>query len=138
MRDGKDQSLNEQTHPSWAAILYLSKIIMHKFHYEYMKLKYGKNLWLCYMDTDSLVYDIETDDFYKDIAGDVEARFDTSGYSQNHLLFIGVNKKVIGLMKDKLGGRVMTEFIALRPKLYAYKTLSGSGDKMCKGVKSAW
>ena len=63
------------------AILDLSKIIMYKFHHDYMNPKYGVNLWLCYMDTDSLVYNIRTDDFYEDIAGDVKARFDMSSYS---------------------------------------------------------
>ena len=74
------------------------------------------------MDTDSLIYDIETDDFYKDIAEDVKDRFDTSGYNPNRPLLVGLNKKVIGLMKDELGGEIMTEFVTLRPKMYAYKT----------------
>ena len=89
------------------------------------------------MDTDSLVYDIKTEDFYEDIANDVEARFDTSGYSKTNFrpLPIGLNKKVIGLMKDELGGKIMTEFVALRPKLYSYKKLDGSEDKKCKGIK---
>ena len=69
----------------------------------------------------SFIYDIKTDDFYKDIVEHVSARFDTSGYSKNHPISIGVNKKVIGLMKDELGGRIMTEFVVIRPKLYAYK-----------------
>ena len=87
------------------AILDLSKTIMYEFHYDYMKRKYNDDkLTLCYMDTDSLIYDIETDDFYKDIADDVESRFDTSGYVPNQPLPIGLNKKVIGLMKDELGG----------------------------------
>ena len=64
------------------AILDLSKIVMYEFHYDYMKPKYGENLKLCYMDTDSLVYHIKTEDFYEDIAGDVKKRFDTSGYSE--------------------------------------------------------
>ena len=63
------------------AILDLSKIVMYKFHYDYMKPKYGNELTLCYMDTDSVVYDIKTEDFYEVIAKDVETRFDTSGYS---------------------------------------------------------
>ena len=80
------------------AILDLSKIVMYEFHYDYMKRKYGDNLTLCYMDTDSLVYDIKTEDFYEDIANDVETRFDTSGYSKEDArpLPIGENKKVIG------------------------------------------
>ena len=62
------------------AILDLRKIVMYASHYNYMKCKYADDkLTLCYMDTDSLIYDIETDDIYKDIAGNVESRFDTSG-----------------------------------------------------------
>ena len=119
-------------------ILDLSKIVMYEFHYDYMVPKYGlEKLKLCYMDTDSLVYDIKTEDFYEDIANDVEARFDTSGYSKTDfgLLPIGLNKKVIGLMKDKLGGKIMTEFVALRLKLYSYWKLDGSEDKKCKRIK---
>ena len=89
------------------------------------------------MDTDSLVYDIKTEDFYEDIANDVEARFDTSGYSKTDFrpLPISLNKQVIGLMKDELGGKIMTEFVALRPKLYSYKKIDGSKEKKCKGIK---
>ena len=99
-------------------ILDLSKIVMYEIHYNYMKQKYPEGLTLCYMDTDSLIYDIETDDFYKDIAEDVKDRFDTSGYNPKWPLPVGLNK-VIGLMKDELGGEIMTEFVTLRPKMYA-------------------
>ena len=99
------------------AILDLSKTIMYEFHYDYMKRKYrDEDLTLCYMDTDSLIYSIKTEDFYKDIADDVEARFDTSGYIPDRPLPVGLNKKVIGLMKDELGGEIMREFISLRAK----------------------
>ena len=118
------------------AILDLSKIVMYEFHYDYMVPKYGlEKLKLCYMDTDSLVYDIKTEDFYEDIADDIPARFDTSGYCSNQPLPVGLNRKVIGLMKDELGGKIMTEFVALRPKLYSYKKLDGSEDNKCKGIK---
>ena len=119
------------------AILDLSKIVMYEFHYDYMKSEYGKNLKLCYMDTDSLMYHIRTEHFYEDIAEDIKERFDMSGYSKEDArpLPIGLNKKVIGLMKDELGGKIMTEFIALRPKLYAYRKLDGKEDKKCKGIK---
>ena len=120
------------------AILDLSKIVMYEFHYDYMVPKYGlEKLKLFYMDTDSLVYDIKTEDFIEDIANDVEARFDTSGCSKTdfRLLPIGLIKKVMGLMKNELGGKIMTEFVALRPKLYSYKKLDGSEDKKCKGIK---
>ena len=103
------------------AVLDLSKIVMYEFHYDYMAPKYGKKLDLCYMDTDSLIYNIEMEDFYKDIAEDVPARFDTSGYNPDRPLPVGLNKKVIGLMKDEIGGEIMTEFMTLRPKMYAIK-----------------
>ena len=115
------------------AILDLSKIIMYEFHYDYMLPKYGNNIKLCYMDRDSLVYDIETKDFYKDIAEGVEARFDTSGYCDRPLP-VGKNKKVIGLIKDELGGEVMKEFISLHPKMYSYR-VGNSEPKKCKGIK---
>ena len=121
------------------AILDLSKMVMYEFHYDYMKPKYGSKVQLCYMDTDSFVYEIETEDFYRDIAEDVETRFDTSGYSKedNRPLPIGKNKKVIGLMKDELDGKIMTEFVALRAKMYSYRKLDEKKpeDKRCKGTK---
>ena len=93
-----------------------------------------------------IVYEIETEDFYRDIAKDVKKRFDTSGYSKddNRPLPIGENKKVIGLMKDELGGKIMTEFVALRAKMYAYRKIDRLaaqhehkevGEKCCKGTK---
>ena len=118
------------------AILDLSKIVMYKFHYDYMKRKYNDGrIQLCYMDTDSIVYHIKTNDFYADIADDVPTKFDTSGYTPDCPLPISLNKKVIGLMKDELEGAIMTEFIALRPKLYSYRKLDGMEDKKCKGIK---
>ena len=117
------------------AILDLSKTVMYEFHYNYMKRKYSDNkLKLCYMDTDSLIYEIETDDFYKDIAGDIENRFDTSDYILDRPLPVGQNKKVISWMKDELGGEIMKEFITLRPKMYAYK-VGSLESKKCKGIK---
>ena len=80
------------------AILDISKILMYEFWYHYIKPKYGDNARLCYMDTDSFVIHIKTEDFYKDISNDVETWFDTSNYDENdkRLLPIGENKKVIG------------------------------------------
>ena len=88
------------------------------------------------MDTDSLVYHNKTEDFYEDITGDIKERFDMSGYSKKDArpLPIGLNKKVIGLMEDELGAKIMTEFVALRPKLYPYRKLDGEEDKKCKGI----
>ena len=108
---------------------------MYEFWYEYMKPKYGENVKLCYMDTDSFIMHIKTEGFYKDIADDVEKRFDTSNYEINRPLPIGKNKKVIGLMKDELGGNIVTEFVALRPKSYSYLTEDCKEDKKAKGTK---
>ena len=75
------------------AILDLSKTLMYEFHYDYMRPKYGSKVKLCYMDTDSFVYEIETEDFYRDIAKDVEKRFDTSGYSKDDNRPLPIGKK---------------------------------------------
>ena len=92
--------------------------------------------YVTWIMNDSLIYQIKTEDFYADIADDVEKRFYTSGYSGNRPpLPIGLNKKVIRLMKDELGGHIMTEFVALRPELYSYRKLDGTCDKKCKGIK---
>ena len=72
------------------------------------------------MDTDSFIMHIKTKDFYKDIADNVEKRFYTSNYEVHRPLPKGKSKKVIGLMKDELGGKIMTEFVALRSKTYSY------------------
>ena len=119
------------------AILDISKTLMYEFWYDYIKLKYGDKARLCYTDTDSLVIYVETEDFYKDIAGDVEKWFDTSNYDEKDKrpLPIGINKKVIGMFKDELGGKIMTEFSALRAKAYAYITEDGSVHKRAKGTK---
>ena len=113
------------------SILDISKILMYEFWYDYMKRKYGNRVKLCYMDTDSFV----TNDFYKDIANDVEKRFDTSNYECNRPLPIGKNKKVVGLIKDELGGKIITEFVTLRPKTNSYSTDDGKEDKKAKGTK---
>ena len=102
------------------SILEISKLIMYELWYDYMLPKYGEKTKLCYMDTDSFIINIKTQDFYKDIVDDVEKRFDTSNYRVNKPLPTGKNKKVIGLIKDKLGGKIMTEFVALRRKSYSY------------------
>ena len=95
----------------------ISKTVMYEFRYDYMKPKYGDNVNLCYMDTDSFIMHIKAEYFYKDIANDVEKRFGTSNYEVNRPLTTGKNKKVIGLMKDELGGKIMTESVYLDQKL---------------------
>ena len=103
-----------------------------------MRPKYDSKVKLCYMDTDSFVYEIGNEDFYRYIAKDVEKRSDTSGYSkdENSPLPTGRNKKVKGPMKDKLAGKIMTEFVALRAKMYAYRKIDKKvEEKRCKGTK---
>ena len=118
-------------------ILELSKTIMFDFHYKYIKPKYGNKAKLLFTDTDSFLYEIETEDFYKDISGDVRDRFDTSEYPENHPSGIptGVNKKVLGMFKDEAAGKIIKEFVGLRSKLYSYKMDEGKENKKCKGVK---
>ena len=117
------------------SILAISKTLMYEFWNDYMKPKYGNDVKLCYVDTDSFIMSIKTNDFYKDISNDVEKRFDTSNYEVNRPFPTGKNKKVIGLMKDELGGKIITEFVTLRPKTYSYLINDCKEDKRAKGTK---
>ena len=120
------------------AILDLSKTLIYDFHYGYILPKYGKNQKLLFTDTDSLCYEIETEDFYKDISGDVEKGFDTNNFPKDHPSGIqGKNKKVPGMMKDEAGGRIIEEFVGFRAKLYSYKMFEGKEEKKCKGIKKS-
>ena len=118
-------------------ILDLSKTLMYNFHYRYIKKKYNKKAELLFTDTDSLMYQIQTKDFYHDIKDDVKTKFDTSGYPSSHPSGIptGLNKKVIGMFKDEVGGRQITHFIGLRPKLYSFKIEEDKDVRKCKGIK---
>ena len=107
------------------SILDIGKKLMYEFWYNCIKPKYGDKARRCYMETDSFVIYIKNEDFYKDIANDVDER----------PLPIGKNKKVIGLFKDELGGKIMTEFLALSAKAYAYLMEDGSKHKNAKGTK---
>ena len=109
--------------------------LMYEFWYDYMKPKYNDKVKLYYIDTDSFIMNIKTNDFYEDIASDVENSFDTSNYEVNRPLPTGKNKKIIGLMKDELGGKIITEFVTLRPKTYSFLTDDGKEDRKAKGTK---
>ena len=119
------------------SILDISKTLMYKFWYDYINAKYGGKAKLCYTDTDSFIIYIITEDFFEDIVDDVTKWFDTSNYDENDKrpLPIGKNKKVPGLFKDELGGKIMTEVVALRPKAYAYLDDDGNNHKKAKGTK---
>ena len=99
------------------AILDLSKTLMFDFHYNFIRKKYGEKAELLFTDTDSLMYLIQTEDFYKDINKDIKRKFDTSDYLENHPSGIktGVNKKVIGKFKDEAAGKQITHFVGLPP-----------------------
>ena len=118
-------------------ILDISKTLMYDFWYGYIKPKYGDKAKLCYMDTDSFIIHIKTEDFYKDISNDVENRFDTSNYDEKdkRALPIGVNKKAIGFFKDELGGKITKEIVAFMAKAYAYLMDDDSEHKKAKGTK---
>ncbi len=105
-------------------ILDLSKTLMYKFHYNYVKPKYGDKATLLFTDTDSLCYEIRTEDFYQDIAGNVSKWFDTSNYEKDHPLFSEKNKKQVGFMKDQCGGIQIVTFVGLRSKLYSYEMVA--------------
>ena len=96
----------------------------------------NQNAKLCFMDTESFIIHIKTEGFYADIADDVKNRCDTSNYEVDGPLPKGMNKKVIGLMKDELGGEIKTEFVALRPKTYSYLTDDDINIKKVKGTKN--
>ena len=117
------------------SILDLSKIVMYEFWYDYVKPKYGENVKLCYMDTNSYIVHVKTDYIYKDIAEDVETRYDTSNFEIDRPLPKGKNIKGIELMKDGLGGQIMKEFVGLRAKTYNHLKYINNEDKKEKGTK---
>ena len=112
---------------------------MHQnWYFSTTKDKYGDMARLLFTDTDSLMYEIETQDLYEDITPDIEEWFDTSEFQQDHPsgLPTGINKKVLGKMKDEAGGKIITEFVGLRAKLYSYKVYEDPSEyKKCKGIK---
>lgn len=117
------------------SVLEISKRYMYDFHYSIMKPFYKDKIKLCYTDTDSFLYSVETEDFYNDLKNNFIQYFDTSNYPDNNIYGIEcLNKKVPGLFKDEFGGQVITEFVGLRSKLYCLKTKEVEVKK-AKGVK---
>jgi len=113
-------------------ILELSKLVMFQFHYEYVKPKYGERAKLLFTDTDSLAYEIATEDIYADMRQDSN-RFDTSNYPLDHPLYSQTNKQVLGKFKDEHNGVPAQEFVGLRSKMYSFKT-KNSGKQVAKGI----
>ena len=115
-------------------VLDLSKWLMYNFYCNTLKKNYGDNIRLLYTDTDSLMVKVDTEDIYADMSLNADL-YDTSNYQSDHPLFSTANKKVIGKFKDELGGKQMTEFIGLRPKMYSF--VGEDSDKRAKGVKKS-
>ena len=123
-------------------ILELSKLLMQKFHYDYIAENYGLKAQLLFSDTDSLTYHIETEDIYKDMKKDL-SRFDTSNYPTSHFLYSDKNKKQLYKFKDEAGGKIVLWFVGFRAKMYHYEIQDDDGkiidkntakgvDKRCK------
>ena len=112
-------------------ILDLSKTLMYDFHYNYIKNKFHDKATLLFTDTDSLAYEIETEDFYKDISGDVRGFFDTSNFPKGHSsgIEVGCNKKVVGMFKDEAGGKIIGEFVGLRAEGKAVRVQDARGKR---------
>ena len=115
-------------------ILDLSKMLMYDFHYNYIKKKYGNRAKLLFTDTDSLTYEIEAEDVYKDFWNDKDM-FDNSDYPENSPYYCNANKKVIGKYKDEACGAPIVEFIGLKSKMYNYIKSDERGGKTAKGIK---
>lgn len=117
-------------------ILDISKTLIYDFHYNYIKEKYGDGSTLLFTDTDSLTYEIQTEDLYEDMKKD-QHLFDNSNYSKDSPFFYNGNNKVVGKMKDETGGRPIVEFVGLRSKMYSYVYDDETGGKTAKGVKKS-
>ena len=115
-------------------ILDLSKTLMYDFHYNYIKKKYGDKAKLLFTDTDSLTYEIEAEDVYKDFWDDKDM-FDNSDYPESSPYFNKTNKKVIGKFKDEAAGVPIIEFVGLKSKMYSYIKDNQKGGKTAKGIK---
>ena len=116
------------------SILDLSKTLMYDFHYKYIKKNYGEKAMLLFTDTDSLTYEIEANDVYRDFWIDKD-KFDNSDYPEGSPYFDKTNKKVIGKFKDEAAGVPICEFVGLRSKIYSYIKDNEKGGKTAKGIK---
>ena len=114
-------------------ILELSKVLMYEFHYDHIKNKYGNNSRLLFTETDSLMYEIKTEDVYEDFSNDKEM-FDFSNYSTKSKYYDNSSKLVVGKMRDEIAGVAIEEFVGLKPKMYSYLVDHNREHKKAKGV----
>jgi len=119
-------------------VLELSKLLMYQFHYDYILNRYpdGKAK-LLFTDTDSLCYELYTNDVYADMLDDAD-RFDMSDYPETHENYSRVNCKVIGKFKDECGSDPVVEFVGLRSKMYSLITHDGKEKSTAKGIKTSF
>ena len=106
-----------------AVILETSKLRMYQFWYDHLKNKYNDKVELIY--TDSFIIETETNDVYNDMYED-KNQYDFSEYPKNHPNFDMSNKKVLGKFKDELNSKIITEFIALKPKMYSFEFIDNT------------
>lgn len=118
------------------SILDLSKLLMYDFYYNVLVKKYGDKVRLLMTDTDSVLFEVQTDDFYNDM-NDFKQDLDLSEYPKEHAMYDDSNKKVIGKFKDETGSKPISEFIGLRSKMYSY-TVGNKESKRGKGIKKAF
>ena len=116
------------------SVLDCSKSLMCDFYYNQIKAQYGDRVELLYTDTDSLLLEIQTEDVYRDMS-EHQWLYQTSDYPEDHPLHSKVNKKVLGKKKDECTGRVIEEYVGLRPKMYSILEANGQNIKKAKGVK---
>ena len=131
----QDILLNKPTYVG-VTILDISKTFMYEFHYNHIKSTYGNRTALLMIDTDSLVYSIETDDLYDDMCHHIDL-YDTREYPSDHPAYSIVNKKVLGKMKDEMKGCPIKEFVGLRPKMYSVLEGDGTEKKTAKGISKS-
>jgi hypothetical protein len=119
-------------------VLDLSKLLMYRFHYDVMQRRYDDKVKLLFTDTDSLCYEVQTDDVYDDMMEMRDEYLDTSEYPSDHPLFSTKNAKVIGKFKDECGGKAPLHFVGLRPKMYSLLQADGTEKLTVKGIKTSF
>ena len=111
------------------SILDISKTLMYDFHYNFMQKKYAENCRLLMTNTDSLMHEIKTEDFCRDIKDDISEKFETSNFQESHASGVPrLIKKVPGMFEDKCGGKIISDFVGLRAQLYSYKMYNENGE----------
>ena len=117
--------------------LELSKVLMYKFHYDYIKNKFDNNSRLLFTDTDSLMYEIKTEDVYPDFSNNKEM-FDFNNYSTKSKYYDNSNKLVVGNIKDETAGAGIKEIVGLIQKIYSYLVDDNSEHKKAKSGKKMY